>query len=157
MPIFQYTKTALPEVALAVATGAYTTGDVMGGLLTFDMRSKGNGGVIRRMRFRDSANQKAELELWLFKEPPTTTFADGDPFLPVEADLDKVIDFITMLTGHYKTENTRALGIVRSLDVDYELNDGIDNLFLYAYLVVRGTPTYGATTAVKLWLDYWEN
>ena len=56
------------EVALTVGTDAYTAGDVVGGMITINVESPGNGGYISRVKITDDADQKEAYKLYVFDE-----------------------------------------------------------------------------------------
>lgn len=143
-------STPLPrvEAALTVSTDAYTAGDVVGGLITFDMSVAPEGALLNGIVITDAANQKEAYTLWLFNEAPTT-IADADAFAPDIDDLNAVIRRISIAATDYVTVNSLAHGQVDGGNIQLPANRGK----LYGYLVAVDTPDYAAATDLWLALD----
>lgn len=135
-------------LALTIATTAYTAGDVVGGLLSFDVSSAPEGGILNRVTITDAANQKEPYVLWLFNAAPTT-IADDAAFAPAIADLKKVVGTITIAAADYVTVNSLAIAQVNLVNQQFPANTGT----LYGYLVATDTPDYAAATDLWLALD----
>ncbi|MFN8530186.1 MAG: hypothetical protein U0670_16425 [Anaerolineae bacterium] len=148
MPIFNQTR--LVELTPTITAGAYSAGDVIGGLLAFDVFSPGGGGSIRRITLIDADDEKAPLKLYLFSSAPGS-LADNAAFVLPTADLRKLIDVVTVSASDYASLNGDAYAVKRDLEVDYPNTNGK----LYAYLVCDGTPTYGATNDLTVRLTLW--
>lgn len=133
------------DIEITTSAGAYTAGDVIGGLLDFSaLCGGGGGGVIRTIILSDDANQDAVLDLHLFSAKPTA-IANGDPFATgfAFADLVKRIKKISIASGDYEDINSNAQAIMDGLNISHGSGQ------LWGYLVANGsTPTYGASSAV---------
>ena len=129
-----------------VTAGAYTAGDVVGGLLTFanSARFSGGGGIIKDLIILDDAGQDVALELWLFKET-FTAIADNGAWAPAEADLHNLIAIIATSDGAYF-----AAGTPTAYRVETSQRYDLTGTSLFGQLVTRGTPTYAATDDVTL-------
>ena len=136
-------------VAPTITAGAYSAGDVVGGLLTFDVSGAPEGSLLTRALLVDDDNEKPELTLYLFNASPTS-FADNAAFAPVVADLKKLITKITFATTDYVTVNSNAYALKEDLNDLIPANTGS----IYGYLVCTSTPTYAATSDVWLALDF---
>ncbi len=150
MPIFN--KTRMVDLTPAITAGAYTAGDVIGGMLTFDVHSAGGGGTIRRVTLIDVDNEKAAGKLYLFNSAPTST-ADNAAFAPSAADMRKLIDVVSISAADYASVNSKAAAIKRDLAIDYTAADGR----IYAYFVCDGTPTYTTAGDLTFRLTVWED
>jgi len=148
MPIFNNTR--MVDVTPTITAGAYSAGDVIGGLLTFDVHSAGGGGTIRRVTVIDSDDEKAASKLYLFSAPPAI-IADNTPFAPTAADLRKLVDIVTLASNEYTTINGRAVAIKRDVGIDYVASDGR----VYAYWVCDGAITYATTGDLTLRITVW--
>jgi hypothetical protein len=136
------------ELSLTVTAGAYSDGDVVGGLLTLTDLALVRGALLNKIVVVDAADQKAAFDLWLFNAAPTT-FADNAAFAPTAADLTKVISRIAFAAADYQSENSLAHGELDDINTVIPTNIGV----LYAYVVLNGsTPTYTATD--DLWLAF---
>lgn len=142
------------EVALTVGTDAYTANDVMGGLLTFNVESPGNGGFISRVKIVDDDDEKAAVKLYLFDEVPTT-IADDAAFAPAIADLKSMIGVVAIAAADYTTVNGNAYAIkyLGTDTIDFETVE--DGKNLYGYLVCDATPTYTAATDLTVEIQCW--
>jgi len=137
-------KTAKIATALTVtASSAYTTGNVVGGKITFSSALLTAGsGVLESISLRSKSVQTATFTLFLFDSNPTnTTWTDKT------APSINVAD-IPFLVGAYQLSSySSGLGT----HTIYTLN-GISQALaagattLYGILVVAGTPTFTATT-----------
>lgn len=137
------------ELAPTITAGAYSDGDVVGGLLTLTELGIVRGAFLNKICVVDAANQKAAFDLWIFNAAPTAVL-DNAAFAPTAADLKKVVTRANFPASAYQTVNSLAHGE----------RDVVNNLItsnygtLYAYIVLNGsTPTYSATSDLWLALD----
>jgi hypothetical protein len=141
-------KTAKIATALTVtASSAYTTGNVVGGKITFSSALLTAGsGVLESISLRSKSVQTATFTLFLFDSNPTnTTWTDKT------APSINVND-IPFLVGAFQLSSfSSGLGT----HTIYMLN-GISQTLaagattLYGILIVTGTPTFTATTDLTL-------
>lgn len=131
-----------------ISTSIYAAGDAVGGLLTFAnaARTAGLGGVITGVTILDADQEMAPLELVLFKATFTAT-ADNAVFAPSDADLANCIGSIPI--SQYSNFSTNSIGVAENLSKSFNLA-GTD---LFGQLVVRSTPTYTATSDIKVTLN----
>lgn len=143
--------TEIPEQQLTVKTTAYSSGQVVGGLLVFPLANRPASGIITRAHLVDDANQKAALTLYLFDATPTV-FADGEAFAPSVSDLQKLLDGapISLAASSYQTINGNAVLAWPGTTGEDFRSFHADSGTLYAYLVAGGAVTYAAAT--DLWL-----
>lgn len=134
------------SVSPTVTAGAYSAGDVVGGLLTFAnaSRNAGEGGVVKNIMVIDDAGQDAELELWLFKDT-ISGIADNEAFAPPESDLRNLVVIASTEDGDWFECGTPSVARVE-VSQRYETVD----TSLYGYLITRGTPTFVATDDVTV-------
>jgi hypothetical protein len=142
------------EPTITTTAGAYTAGDVIGGLLDLtELCGGGGGGVIRAVIVSDDADQAVALDLHLFSDKPTE-IANGDPFsaLPF-ADLAKRIGKVSIAALDYEEINSNSQAIKSGLAISHGAGT------LYGMLVANGsTPTYGASAVVlKLKVIGWKD
>ncbi len=130
-----------------VTAGTYTSGDAVGGLLTFENAAlvSGGGGVIKSAVIVDDAGQDAELELWLFNSS-FTPMDDNAPWEPSESDLRKLIAVIRSDNGTWF-----AAGTPSALVVEVSQRYDVVGTSLFGQLVNRtnGT-TFNATDDVTI-------
>jgi hypothetical protein len=137
-----------PDTAIAIGTDAYTANDVVGGLITVTLDSLSGSMWIMDVIITDDDDEKAAFTLWIFDALPTA-FADDAAFAPVIGDLDKCVGKIAINTGDYTTVNGNAWAKSTPTEGAITMHAEETNKF-YAYLVCVGTPTYTATTDLKL-------
>lgn len=136
------------QLTPTISTNAYIAGDVVGGLLQFNVASPSGVGILNAVRVVDDDNEKAELTLYLFNAAPTS-IVDADPFAPTVADLKKLIAKIVVEAADYVTVNGNAYALKSMKSSSEDLNDvykAAENGVLYGYLVCTATPTYAAAT-----------
>lgn len=131
------------SVAVPVVTVAtYTSGQVVGGLLTF------NGlpvaGVIESAHIKVASVQTAELRLYLFSSTPAaSTFLDqASPAIAV-SDVTKVIgmiDFVTVVSDLGTHSFYELTGIGKAMNAPQNT--------IYGVLITKGSATFAATTDV---------
>ena len=140
-----------PIVVPVITAGAYSANDVVGGLLTFQLAPEAPAGVNPASGFvvvvtiSDDDNEKAALELHLFREAPTA-IADNAAFAPTFADLKKRIGSVAIAAGDYVTINSNAQAVKSGIEMEFYAPNGV----LYGYLVATGTPTYSATSDLAI-------
>lgn len=132
-------------VAATVTVGdVYTVGDVVGGLLSFDLIDNKATGQITQITVIDRNTSKlTPFRLFFFDEAPAS-FGDHTPFLPETADMNLLIGFVDIGADEYQEAGERSYVRVRNLGqrLEFELSGTI----LYMYAVCLGsTPTYETT------------
>ena len=99
----------------------------------------------------DSSNQKANFEVWLYRDRPDTTTLLS-PFVLKNVDHAKVCGVVNVpTTAYYSGAATPAMAngtVVLSPEMPVRLST--TRRYMYYKLVVRGTPTYTSGTALKL-------
>lgn len=130
---------------------AYTAGDAVGGLMTFTSAHGTSGGkfIIDTVTILDLAKQSAALDLVLFDQSFTAS-TDNAVFDPSDADAANVIGFVPIAAGNYADFNDWSVATVRNVGLAGALSGSTS---LYGQLVARGTPTYAATTDIKVILS----
>lgn len=144
----QYTNEQQPTIT----AGAYSAGDVIGGLLTFPVATN-NGGILREIRISDADNIKAATTLYFFDQGTAapTAILDNAAFATglTLADKDRIMFTVDVAGADYETINADAIAI----------EDGLSNRFtnssrLYCYEVTGATPTFVATDSRKIQITY---
>lgn len=137
---------ATPTMANA---GAYTSGDVVGDVMTFTgaALASGRAGRIRRATLIDKAAQSLLLELWLFAVTPSSPAADNAAHTLTDANLASAVPIgvIDFLAANYKASgaNSVCVGTLNGAAVDLPfVSSGSANIF--GLFVSRGTPTYAS-------------
>ena len=137
------------SVLVEGTAGAYSAGDVVGGLLVFAnaVRTIALGGMVCGMSIVDDAGQDAEMELWLFNATPSE-IADNAAFAPTSSDLHQLAGIISTEDGSWC-----AAGTPSAVYVDKYVRIDLDSVNLHGYLVTRGTPTFTGVNDVSVILQ----
>jgi hypothetical protein len=142
-----------PTVKPTITAGAYSAGDVVGGLLTFDAGlTVSTNLILHRLIIGDADNEKAAFDVWFFNAAPTT-IADNAAFSTIsDAEIrDTCFAHMAVATSDYTTAGSNALGEV---NVNKEIKTDASGKF-YAYVVCSGTPTYGTTGDLRFTVAIW--
>lgn len=139
-----YTQWKELTTDITPSTSAYASGDVVGGLLTFNYVSAAGGAFLNAVRIVDQEAKDNTFRLWLFNEVPAT-IADNAAFTQTLANKQKRIGFVDI--------DTWVDGFAKVSDINDALP--LPNHKLYAYLVLNGsTPTYSSSQTISLYLDF---
>ena len=146
---YVFDKVIDAQVVAGIDTNAYTANDVVGGLLTFNVTSPSNVGVINKLVIADDDNEKAAGSLFLFNAAPTSIANNAAGALAI-ADLKKIVSVIAVAADDYVTINGNAYAVIDDINDVYKA-DGKG--CLYGYFICSGTPTYTAATDLTLTLS----
>ena len=145
-----------------ISTGAYSSGQVIGGLQTLKDFFDSPSGVteIIGAEIADGAKQNVALNLVIFGGKPAGSYSDGSTFNPSLADLkliDSVIPIPTTAYTSFSANSWAQLNNIRNkVSASYNAQQlGPNSIAKNAYLVIvsAGAPTYGSTTAIAVQLD----
>lgn len=132
---------------ITVALTAYTDGDVVGGLLTFDIPTAMGGGKLNRVRLVDEDSQDEPYLLYLFNDTPTT-IVDDAAFAPAIDDLRKLVAVVSISSA----TTVNSLDYWHSAVLNYAFTCPRGKLF--GYLVANGgTPDYTNADALAIYLE----
>lgn len=131
--------------------GAYASGDLIGGKLTFTnaLRPTAGSGYLVSVAIADKAAQAVDLDLVLFRQDPTgTTFTDQAAFDPADADLGKVITVVNFGSSSRFAYNDNGTKFVGSLAIPLQglTSANLTQGTIYGALVARGAYT-GASSS----------
>lgn len=134
------TQQTVVEATPIITAGAYSSGDALGGLLTFEnvVEADGDGFTIDGLVIVDKGKQDANIDLVLFDDTFTAT-ADNAAFDPSDADLLKCLGYLA--SGSYSDFADNS--VMRRSGIGF--NGILVGTSLYGQMVVRGTPTYTST------------
>lgn len=137
-------------VTPTITLNAYTAGDVVGGLMTFEVRGGPASGEIRKIVLVDDHNQSEQYTLLIHDDTPST-IANDAAYAPVVADLKLIVDEVVVATADWSTWNSNAVAIVGSFEnaemhIPFHTEDGK----LYMYAVATDTPDYAAATDLTI-------
>jgi hypothetical protein len=155
-------KTGMPTATPAVtASSAYSTGQVVGGLLTFSPAFRFmQTAVLASLCLADKANNKVAYDIFFFSSKPAGTYTDGAAFAPSAADLLLLSGFVSVLSTSWSGGTGNAIAVLNAIgqvllnrasgattDEPVQLNA---NLNLYAVIVARSAPTFNTAADLQL-------
>lgn len=145
------TNHATPTGGITNDTGAYVSGDVVGGLLRFDMSHF--DGTIHRLLMVDDEAKAVDWTLYFYDEEPTE-IADNAAFSLAAADLIKECGRVVLAAADQVTINS-----IVTNRASMKTHDGMPVFFngnsLWCYMVIGGGATYTGTGALQLKATYW--
>lgn len=130
--------------------GAYTTGYCLGSKLTIASATRiaAGSGTIQSISLADKAKQSIAADVILFDSDPSgSTFTDNAAATVVDADLLKILGFVSLVAGDYVAFADNSVAMKANLNIGFKLASGSS---LYAVLVTRGAPTYVSVSDLVL-------
>jgi len=144
MAIVYASEIATPTVTIDTP---YLAGQVVGGVISFDLRPYATNGFIRQVTLIDeNPTTMGPFDIYWFDATPSIVL-DGGEYDPTVADLQKLIGISHVLSSRYTNIGTHAF------HYDDDLNYGFKTAkkSMYAYLVCTGgTPSYAATDDLSI-------
>lgn len=143
-------KTHQTTPTIAVTAGAYSDGDVVGGLINLsDIVGAGGGGTIRSILVVDNAAQAANIDFYFFDTKPEI-IADNAAFAFSDPDGEWIKHIGKKSLSSYNTYDSISVGLVEDVNVSH------GNGQLWCYAVLNGsTPTYAATSDIQIKFTGW--
>lgn len=144
---FVSTKTKVVESTPTISTSIYASGDQVGGAISFSnaAASRVFTGVISSVTIIDQDKEGADFDV-VFFDTSFTSSGDNNAFNPSDANNLNVICVVNLTTD--ASFSTNGISYATNVNCPFDLGEG--NTTLYAALVVRGTPTYTATSDLTL-------
>lgn len=133
------------EKTPTVTNGAYSSGDAVGGKLTFSGVAR--SGRVKNVQVVDKAGNASPYELHLFRVD-FTAMSDNGAWNPSDADALNEIAVVQVGTAFSGSSN--SISDSGAVDVPYHADTGD----LYGQLVVRDTPTLGSTSDIQVNFQY---
>lgn len=133
---------ALYTVKPTLDTNAYTTGDVLGSILTL------KGAIAREALLNsivivDVDNEGIQIDFVFFDSEPTGTYTNNAAAAIDAADTSKVVGHVSVLTTDYIAVGTDKIGHKAPANLQIQ-GRATDDLYVLA--IARGTPTFAAAT-----------
>lgn len=141
------------EAALTVNTGAYSANDNVGGIIELPnfFNMPGGSGVLQSLFMSDRSDQDAVLELLFFDELPTDTYTNNAAMPTLSnTDFEKLVARVSVAAADWGTQGGVAMATVSNLGRALKAPKGTTSLWMV--IAVTSTPTYGATTDLRLML-----
>lgn len=146
---------AVVSPAVVVTAGAYHANDNVGGKLTLAgaARVSGGGTTLTRVTVTDAANQKAQLEIVFFSASPAdSTFTDNAACVIHANDEAKVVGRLTIYASDYLTVGAKAVACLANIGLAMIPATAA----LYAAILTPGTPTYAATSDLRVSFAFYQ-
>lgn len=137
-------------VVLTVTNGAYTIGDVVGGLITFANAVRVSGGKSIVNSVKLSGVNALAYNLFFFNADLATPAADNAAFTTVVADNPKFLGHVPIVAGDYKAAAS-AFNYATVKNVGLQVQASATTI--YAYLVAIAVTSPG-TTRLDLTVDF---
>lgn len=150
-------ETKYVTVTPTVTAGAYTAGDAVGSLMTFENITCSNmqKGQITSVQVTDKSDNAVEYDLILFKSLPGGTFTNDAPVDPLDDDLLLMLPFIHLADTDRVSFADNGMSSLASL---FSNASGYSATSLpgiiYAVLKTEDTPTYGSTSDISVILAF---
>lgn len=140
------------QVTLTVTNGAYTVGDVVGGLITFAgaVRANGKKSIINSIKL--AGVNAIPYELWFIDADLATPVSDNGVFSLVSGDLSKILAIVPISAADYfapqNSFNVASIG-----GVGKQVKAGSLTSTIYAYMKATAVTSPGTTTLI-LTIDF---
>lgn len=162
VPRINITKT-ITVVPVISTTPAYTSGDQLGDIMILtdvirQDRQVGFGQAeLHSVTILDGSLQNAAIDIWFFNTSPTVTSTDNTAFSMTDANqAAQCIGAISVGTSYsasaLNSTTTDGINLSKNLQVAGTATIPTN---LYAIAIVRGTPTYTATNALKFLFSFY--
>jgi hypothetical protein len=131
------------DITLTVTNGAYTIGDVVGGLITIPgvTRIPGGTSLVHTVVLRGVA--AVTYNLWFLTGDIATPAADNAPFTIVAADLPLIRGVVPIY--NYKSP-LGSFNVATEPQIGLILRTGLEKTTLYAYMKALEVTSPGTTT-----------
>ena len=127
--------------SLTVTSGAYSVGDVVGGLITITGASSANGkrSIINSVSLAGVV--AIEYELWFFNSDIATPAADNAAFSLAAGDGLKFLGVVPITTSDYfSAQNSFNNASVRSVGLEFATGGATTSVFAYLKTTVVTSP-----------------
>ena len=144
--------TVVAVTPTVTASSAYSSGNVVGGVMTFSniFRTGGGSGVLASCLVVDRSNSKPALTILLYsKNPSNGTYTDNSAFVFDSTDAVNLVRTVTVASTDWVTLGAYAVADVGAIGkVVYNGESQAASVLknLYAVAVTTGTPTFNAAT-----------
>lgn len=140
--------------SLTTSAPAYSTGDVIGSVMTISGSATQEGlgeadlsSILQSLVVLDPTGQSAALDIFFFNAPLTGTYTDNIAFSPSSADMKNCIGTVSVATGDYITAGSQSVAAGKNqANLGHVIKQSPPTVkqknTIYAIAVSRGTPTY---------------
>lgn len=128
-------------IPLTIDTGAYSTGDVIGGKIAIPAT---NPGLMTALTVYDADGEGVQLDFFFFGADLTGTYTDNGAFAIADADQPKLLGVCSLLSGQYLAAGSDKAGTVTPVNIPIKSGG------TWLVIVIRSTTTFTATTDLRL-------
>lgn len=133
------------QVTLTVTNGAYTVGDVVGGLITLPYATRRTGAPSFLHSLKLAGVEPIPYELWFLNVDLVTPAADNAAMTLVAADLPKVLGIVPITALDYcKAASAFYVACIRG--VGLQVMPALGTQVIYAYMKATAVTSPGTTT-----------
>jgi hypothetical protein len=139
--------TATPTIDTAI----YASGDRLGSLMTLSNVADETSGIVvlKSLIITDQAAQTAGIDVLFFDSAPTIASADNAALNITDAEMTaRFIGRVVVATGDFTALSANSVAV--KANIELMMRPLLGTRDLYCLLQSRGTPTYGATTALTV-------
>lgn len=138
-----YTKAInVTGIQIGVSSAAYATGDVLGDkspIAVEMVRGNNETGVIQSIVTRDLSNQSGAYDIFFFNAVPTGSYTDNIAFGMTDADAEKCIGVVSVVSGDYASTSAVAIATTKNIGLVIQSLSGHTIWLIY---VSRDSKTY---------------
>ncbi len=135
------------QVTPTITAGAYSIGDVIGGVQTLTAAARVNATctTLDTLAIRDKAMQDADIKLWFFDQNPTSGSYDDNDALDIDdADLAFCLGCLRMLSSDYDDATDNSIATLRNQGLKLTPTGGASDL--YAIAEIETADSYASTS-----------
>ncbi len=135
------------QVTPTITAGAYSIGDVIGGIQTLTAAARVNATctTLDTLTIRDKAMQDADIKLWFFDQNPTSGSYDDNDALDIDdADLAFCLGCLRMLSSDYDDASDNSIATLRNQGLKMTPTGGTNDL--YAIAEIETADSYASTS-----------
>ena len=135
------------QVTPTITAGAYSIGDVIGGIQTLTAAARVNATctTLDTLTIRDKAMQDADIKLWFFDQNPTSGSYDDNDALDIDdADLAFCLGCLRMLSSDYDDATDNSIATLRNQGLKLTPTGGASDL--YAIAEIETADSYASTS-----------
>lgn len=139
---------AISQTPTVSASPDYSTGDAIGGLLSFANATDvaaGYGTVISTVVICKESGQTPDIDLFLFGDSVSAP-TDNAAYSPSDADIAKCVGVLQITSGDYSSLTNNTVGQTLQ-ELPFKLESGTT---LYGVMVARSTPNLASTSDITV-------
>ena len=143
------------QVTPTITAGAYSIGDVIGGIQTLTAAARVNATctTLDTLIIRDKAMQDADIKLWFFDQNPTSgSYYDNDVLDIDDADLAFCLGCLRVLSSDYDDASDNSIATLRNQGLKLTPTGGADDLYVVAE--IETADSYASTSDLTFLYEF---